>query len=411
MNMQYDFASILDRKGKDAIAVDAPDMESGFGADYFSKAKLRPGFDRIPMWVADMNFPTVPTIPEAIIERAKHPAYGYFVPREEYYEEIIQWHEKRNNVTGLKKEHIGYENGVLGGVVSALNVLCSKGDSVLLHSPTYIGFTGALTNNGYNMVLSPLVQDESGMWRMDLEDMERKIIENKIHAAILCSPHNPTGRVWEREELEKMMELYRKYDVYVVSDEIWSDLILSGHKHIPAQSVSEDARQRTIALYAPSKTFNLAGLIGSYHIIYNTWLRDRMDKESSLPHYNDMNVLSMYALIGAYKPEGYEWLDQLCEVLTGNIDYAYRFIQDHFEGVKVIKPQGTYMLLLDCEEWCRKHSRTIDELQTAGLEVGVLWQDGRPFHSPFGIRMNLALPLSRVKEAFDRLDKYVFNFS
>ena len=206
-----------------------------------------------------------------------------------------------------------------------------------------------------------------------------------------------------------MMALYRKYDVYVVSDEIWSDLILAGHKHIPAQSVSEDARQRTIALYAPSKTFNLAGLIGSYHIIYNTWLRDRMDKETSLSHYNDMNVLSMYALIGAYKPEGYEWVDELCEVLTGNIDYAYQFIRERFEGVKVIKPQGTYMLLLDCEEWCRKHSRTIDELQTAGLEVGVLWQDGRPFHSPFGIRMNLALPLSRVKEAFDRLDKYVFN--
>ena len=407
--MKYDFTTILDRKGKDAIAVDAPDMESCFGADYFSKAKPKPGFDRIPMWVADMNFPTVPTIPETIIERAKHPAYGYFAPRDEYYEEIIQWHEKRNGVIGLKKEHIGYENGVLGGVVSALNVLCSKGDSVLLHSPTYIGFTGALTNNGYNMVLSPLIQDESGMWRMDLEDMERKIIENKIHAAVFCSPHNPSGRVWEREELEKMMELYRKYDVYVVSDEIWSDLILAGHKHIPVQSISEDARQRTIALYAPSKTFNLAGLIGSYHIIYNTWLRDRMDKETSLSHYNDMNVLSMYALIGAYKPEGYEWVDQLCEVLTGNIDYAYQFIRERFEEVKVIKPQGTYMLLLDCEEWCRKHSRTIDELQTAGLEVGVLWQDGRPFHSPFGIRMNLALPLSRVKEAFDRLDKYVFN--
>ncbi len=407
--MKYDFTTILDRKGKDAIAVDAPDMESCFGADYFSKAKPKPGFDRIPMWVADMNFPTVPTIPEAIIERVKHPAYGYFVPRNEYFEEIIQWHKKRNRIIGLKKEHIGYENGVLGGVVSALNVLCSKGDSVLLHSPTYIGFTGALTNNGYNMVLSPLIQDESGMWRMDLEDMETKIIENKIHAAILCSPHNPTGRVWEREELEKMMALYRKYDVYVVSDEIWSDLILAGHKHIPVQSISEDARQRTIALYAPSKTFNLAGLIGSYHIIYNTWLRDRMDKETSLSHYNDMNVLSMYALIGAYKPEGYKWVDELCEVLTGNIDYAYQFIRERFEGVKVIKPQGTYMLLLDCEEWCRKHSRTIDELQTAGLEVGVLWQDGRPFHSPFGIRMNLALPLLRVKEAFDRLDKYVFN--
>lgn len=407
--MQYDFTSILDRRGKDAIAVDAPERADCFGAEYFSKAKLRPGFDRIPMWVADMNFPTVPTIPEAIIERAKHPAYGYFAPRDEYYSEIIRWQETRNGVTGLIKENIGYENGVLGGVVSALNVICSKGDSVLLHSPTYIGFTGALSNNGYNIVLSPLVPDDKGIWRMDLADMEKKIVENKIHAAILCSPHNPTGRVWEREELEKMMELYRKHDVYVVSDEIWSDLILKGHKHIPAQSISEDARQRTVALYAPSKTFNLAGLVGSYHIIYNSWLRDRINKESSLSHYNDMNVLSMYALIGAYKPEGYEWTDQLCQVLTGNVNYACDFINEHFEGVKVLKPQGTYMLLLDCEEWCRKNGKTMDELQIAGLEVGVLWQDGRPFHSPYGIRMNLALPLSRVKEAFERLDRYVFH--
>ena len=407
--MQYDFTSILDRRGKDAIAVDAPERADCFGAEYFSKAKLRPGFDRIPMWVADMNFPTVPTIPEAIIERAKHPAYGYFAPRDEYYSEIIRWQETRNGVTGLTKENIGYENGVLGGVVSALNVICSKGDSVLLHSPTYIGFTGALSNNGYNIVLSPLVPDDKGIWRMDLADMEKKIVENKIHAAILCSPHNPTGRVWEREELEEMMELYRKYDVYVVSDEIWSDLILNGHKHIPAQSISGDARQRTVALYAPSKTFNLAGLVGSYHIIYNSWLRDRINKESSLSHYNDMNVLSMYALIGAYKPEGYEWTDQLCQVLTGNVNYACDFINEHFEGVKVLKPQGTYMLLLDCEEWCRKNGKTMDELQIAGLEVGVLWQDGRPFHSPYGIRMNLALPLSRVKEAFERLDRYVFH--
>ena len=407
--MQYDFTSILDRRGKDAIAVDAPERADCFGAEYFSKAKLRPGFDRIPMWVADMNFPTVPTIPEAIIERAKHPAYGYFAPRDEYYSEIIRWQETRNGVTGLTKENIGYENGVLGGVVSALNVICSKGDSVLLHSPTYIGFTGALSNNGYNIVLSPLVPDDKGIWRMDLADMEKKIVENKIHAAILCSPHNPTGRVWEREELEEMMELYRKYDVYVVSDEIWSDLILNGHKHIPAQSISEDARQRTVALYAPSKTFNLAGLVGSYHIIYNSWLRDRINKESSLSHYNDMNVLSMYALIGAYKTEGYEWTDQLCQVLTGNVNYACDFINEHFEGVKVLKPQGTYMLLLDCEEWCRKNGKTMDELQIAGLEVGVLWQDGRPFHSPYGIRMNLALPLSRVKEAFERLDRYVFH--
>ena len=399
MIMKYDFTSILDRTGKDAIAVEHIPIPG---------AQVKEGFDRIPMWVADMNFPTVPTIVEAMMERVRHSAYGYFDPSKEYYRSIIRWQETRNGVTGLKPEHIGYENGVLGGVVSALNVMCSKGDNVLLHSPTYIGFTRCIENNGYNIVHSPLVKDENGIWRMDFADMEEKIVKNHIHAAVFCSPHNPCGRVWERWEIEKAMELYKKHDVFVVSDEIWSDLILEGHKHIPTQSVSEDARNRTVAMYAPSKTFNLAGLVGSYHIIYNSWLRERVLKESSLSHYNEMNVLSMHALIGAYKPEGYEWVDELRQVLTGNVEFACKYIQDHFEGVEVSKPEGTYMLFLDCTKWCEKHGKTIDELQRAGVEVGVIWQDGRPFHGPCHISMNLALPLSRVQEAFERLEKYVF---
>lgn len=401
--MKYDFTSIMDRRGRDAIAVDGLGQEGGF-----APSLPKEGFDIIPMWVADMNFPTVPTIPEEIIERAKHPAYGYFSATDEYYDSIIRWHERRNGVKGLTRECIGYENGVLGGVTSALNVICSKGDKVLLHSPTYIGFTGTLKNNGYDMVLSLLKKDENNVWRMDYEDMEEKLRKEKIHAAVICSPHNPCGRVWERWELEKAMELFRKYDVFVVSDEIWSDIILDGHKHIPTQSVSEDARMRTVALYAPSKTFNLAGLIGSYHIIYNSWLRDRVMKESSLPHYNDMNVLSMHALIGAYREEGYEWVDELCSVLTENVKYACEYIEKHFEGVEVSAPEGTYMLFLDCEKWCREHGKTMDELEKAGWDIGVAWQDGRMFHGEYAIRMNLALPLSRVKEAFDRLSRYVF---
>ena len=398
--MKYDFTSILDRTGKDAIAVEHIPIPG---------AQVKEGFDRIPMWVADMNFPTVPTIVDAMMERVRHSAYGYFDPSKEYYRSIIQWQETRNGVTGLKPEHIGYENGVLGGVVSALNVMCSKGDNVLLHSPTYIGFTRCIENNGYNIVHSPLVKDENGIWRMDFADMEEKIVKNHIHAAVFCSPHNPCGRVWERWEIEKAMELYKKHDVFVVSDEIWSDLILEGHKHIPTQSVSEDARNRTVAMYALSKTFNLAGLVGSYHIIYNSWLRERVLKESSLSHYNEMNVLSMHALIGAYKTEGYEWVDELRQVLTGNVEFACKYIQDHFEGVEVSKPEGTYMLFLDCTKWCEKHGKTVDELQRAGVEVGVIWQDGRPFHGPCHIRMNLALPFSRVQEAFERLDRYVFH--
>ena len=398
--MKYDFTSIMDRHGKDSIAVDNIPIPG---------VEVKEGFDKIPMWVADMNFPTVPTIPETIIERTKHPAFGYFRPTDEYYDSIIKWHETRNGVTGLTKECVGYENGVLGGVISALNVFCSKGDNVLLHSPTYIGFTGCITNNGYHIVHSLLKRDEQGIWRMDFEDMEKKIVENKIHATIFCSPHNPCGRVWEKWEVEKAMEIYKKHDVYVISDEIWSDLILDGYRHVPTQRVSEDARQRTVAIYAPSKTFNLAGLVGSYRIVYKKWIRERIEKETSMSHYNSMNVLSMHALIGAYKPEGYKWVDELCQVLTENVDYAYDYITRHFEGVAVSKPQGTYMLYLDCTKWCEAHGKTIDELQKAGVAVGVIWQDGRPFHGPNSIRMNLALPLSRVQEAFDRLDKYVFN--
>ena len=303
--MKYDFTSIIDRRGRDAIAVD------GLKGDGFSPAPPKEGFDAIPMWVADMNFPTVPTIQEAIIERAKHPAFGYFQAPAEYFDSIIRWHETRNGVTGLKPEHIGYENGVLGGVISALNCVCSRGDKVLIHTPT--------------------------------------------------------------------------------------------------QSVSEDARMRTAAFYAPSKTFNLAGLVGSYHIVYNDWWRDRILKESSLNHYNMMNVLSMHALMGAYKPEGYEWADELCEVLTGNIDFACDYIANHFEGVKVAKPEGTYMLFVDCTDWCAAHGKTIEDVEQACWDVGVAIQDGRMFHGPCHLRMNLASPRSRIEEAFRRMDRYVFN--
>ena len=400
--MKYDFTTILDRHGKDAIAVEA------IGKGSFGYPAPREGFDAIPMWVADMNFPVVPTIQEAMIERAKHPTFGYFSPRQEYIDAIIKWQLDHNNAQ-IQPENIGYENGVLGGVVTALNTFCSRGDKVLLHSPTYVGFTGSLTNNGYCIVHSPLKQDENGVWRMDFEDMEKKIVENKIHTAIFCSPHNPCGRVWEKWEVQQAMELYKKHDVMVISDEIWSDILRPGVKHIPTQSVSEDAKMRTVALYAPSKTFNLAGLVGSYHVIYNKMIKDRCDKESSLGHYNSMNVMSMYALMGAYQPEGYQWVEELNETIAGNVDFACDYIEKHFEGVTVSKPQGTYMLFIDCAKWLQKTGKTMDELLKAGWDVGVVWQDGRAFHGQTHIRLNLALPLNRVQEAFQRLDKYVFN--
>ena len=399
--MKFDFTTIYDRRGRDAMAVDAVEKIPVF--------QPNEGFDAIPMWVADMNFATAPAVTEAIRKRLEHPLFGYFMTSDEYFDSIIRWQERRNGVTGLEKEHIGYENGVLGGLMSALAAVCARGDNVLVHSPTYIGFTRSIENGGYHVITSPLKPDRYGVQRMDFFDMETKIKRNDIRAVVFCSPHNPTGRVWEQEELEHFMDMARRLNVTVISDEIWSDLTLRGHRHIPLQSVSDDARQRTVALYAPSKTFNLAGLIGSYHIVYNDWWRDRINKESSLCHYNSMNVLSMHALIGAYKPEGYEWADELREVLTGNVDFACDYIAQHFEGVKVAKPEGTYMLFVDCTDWCAAHGKTIREVEQACWDVGAAVQDGTMFHGPCHLRMNLASPRSRIEEAFRRMDQYVFN--
>ncbi len=402
--MKYDFISVMDRRGRDALAVDSVG-ENVWGSE---PEKPQDGFDFIPMWVADMNFPTCPSVTEAIIKRVEHPAFGYFRPTEEYYDSIIRWQENHFGVKGLKKEYIGYENGVHGYVTSAVQVLSEPGDKILIHSPFYLGFHEDIEGLGRTSVYSPLTKDSSGIWRMDYEDMDRKLKENHIHLAIFCSPHNPSGRVWERWELEKAMEVYEANDCYVISDEIWADLTFAGYRHIPTQMVNDWTKEHVIAAYAPSKTFNLAGLIGSFHIIYSTYLQDRICSYAYATHYNEMNVLSMHALIGAYQPQGYEWLEELRTVLEENARYAVDFIRAHFAGIAVSPPQGTYMLFLDCTEYCMKSGKPIDKVIKEGWKVGVGWQDGRAFGGPCHIRMNLASPRSRIEEAFERLRKYVF---
>jgi len=400
--MLFNFTDIIDRHGKDATAID------GIGKMPAAPAAPKEGFDAIPMWVADMNFAVPPCIQRAMTDRIMHPCFGYFQPSEAYYNGIIEWQKTQNAVEGLKPENISYENGVLGGLLSALNIFCSRGDKVLVHSPTYIGFTKSLINNGYTIVSSPLYRDEEGIWRIDFSDMEKKLREEKIHASIFCSPHNPSGRVWEKWELEKLMALYEKYDVQVVSDEIWSDIIMPGYRHIPTQSVSDYAKMHTIALYAPSKTFNLAGLVGAYHIGYNKTLQDRMEKESSLSHYNTMNVLSMHALVGAYSEEGRAWLKELLAVLSENRDYACDFMEKNLPDLSVMKAQGTYMLFIDCGKYLEKKNISLEDLEKRMWDCGVGVQDGKMFHGQTHIRMNLALPKSRVEEAFRRLKEYVF---
>ena len=384
--MKYDFTSILDRRGKDAAAYD------NVGAHVIAPARPKEGFDIIPMWVADMNFPVVPTIP----------SFGYFFPTDKYYDSIVQWHEKRNGVTGLTKEHIGYENGVLGGVVSALNVLCSRGDNVLVHSPTYSGFTSCLTNAGYSIVLSPLVQDEQGIWRMDFEDMEKKIVANHIHTALFCSPHNPTGRVWERWELEKAMEIFQRHGVYVISDEIWSDIIRPGQKHIPTQMVNSYAKEHTVALYAPSKTFNLAGLQISNIFVPNPELRKKLLKEITAAGYSQVGLMGLVACQAAYE-EGAEWLAQLKAYLEENRKFVKAYLEEHLPEIRLIEPEGTYLLWLDFKALHLNEK----ELEHLIVDKAHLWLDSGAMFGPDGEgfeRINIACPRATVEKALKQLE-------
>ena len=253
---------------------------------------------------------------------------GYFPLPEDYYDAIIRWQQRRNGVQGLAREHIGYENGVLGGVSTAIQMLTAPGEELLLHAPTYVGFTHVLKNIGRVAVHSELKPDENGIWRMDYEDMDRKLREHHIHVAIFCSPHNPCGRVWERWEIEKAMEVYAENDCLVISDEIWSDIILPGHKHIPTQSVSADARERTLAFYAPSKTFSLAGPGGLLpHRLQRRPARPAAQRrQGGSPTTTAPTCSPCTRLIGAYR-DSEDWCD---EMIRGGgrrtCDYACAFI-------------------------------------------------------------------------------------
>ena len=397
--MKFDFTTVLDRFGRDSVAAEVIPFEG---------IEVKEGFEPIPMWIADMSFPVAPAVEKAIRKRMEMPNYGYFDLPDEYFDSIISWQRRRNGVEGLERTHIGYENGVLGGVSAAVQAFTAPGEPVLLHSPTYVGFTSGMKNIGRPIVHSPLKRDSEGIWRMDFEDMDRKIKEHGIRFAIFCSPHNPCGRVWERWESEGAMEVYRRNDCIVISDEIWSDIIMPGHRHIPTQTVSQDAKMRTLAFYSPSKTFSLAGLVGSYHIVYNDYLRRRLVRQSDMSHYNSCNVLSMHAMLGAFSPEGEAWAEEMIGVIDENLRYACEFIEENFKGVRCMRPQGTYMLYLDCAEHLREKGEGIDALLRRGVEHGVIWQNGEAFQWPETIRMNLALPKTELVEAMERLKKYVF---
>ena len=404
--MTYNFDEIIDRRNTNSENVE------GWRPYIFhcGPERVFPYKDEefIRMWVADMEFAVAPEILQAITDRVHRRILGYTLVYDKgYYEVLRAWCESRYGWS-FPKEQLTFSPGVIPALYQLTEDLVKPlNGKVLTMTPAYGFFLHACEYNGVELVTSPL-REEGGRFSIDWEDLEAKAADPDVKLLMLCNPHNPTGRIWTEEELRHMAAIIEKHRLWVVSDEIHCDLIRTGLRHTPLGKIMPDY-DRLITCMSASKTFNLAGLVGSYHIIYNPYLRDRVRAKSSKPHYNDMNVLSMHALIGAYKPEGYEWVEELRETISGNVNFACDYITQHFEGVSVSKPEGTYMLFLDCTDWCKAHGKIIAEVEKAGWNVGVAWQDGRMFHGPCAIRMNLALPLTRVQEAFERLDKYVFN--
>lgn len=399
---KYNFDKIWERTGRNASKWDNNPLAEKYGP-------IGPGFTQLPMWVADMDFATAPSVVEAMQERLNHPLFGYFGNPDRYYSSVINWQKERFGVTGLTKDNIGYENGVLGGVAAVMSALVKKGDPILVHAPTYVGFTGVLKNNDMDIVSSELKKDKDGIYRMDFADMEKKVKEKNIKVAIFCNPHNPSGRVWTKEEVTQYVELMDRLGVYIIDDEIWADfMIKEGVKLTPTQSVSDRAKEIVFSFYAPSKTFNLAGLVGAYHIIYNQEIREKVLKNASLMHYNSHNIMSVYALIGGYEG-GADWVDEMCAYIRTSMQYTEDYCKKNLPGVKFAVNEGAYVALLDCSEWLKKNGKTMDDVLKDMAYCGVLVSDGRSFFAEDTVRINFACPFSTVKEMMDRLDKYVFN--
>ena len=390
--MKYDFNKVYDRSGTGSIKWDGYPGKSAHPAP-------------LPMWIADMDIATPDFVVDAMKKRLEHPVFGYFQPDERFFDSIIRWHKNRYGVESLEKEQISYQHSVLGALSTAVEILTEKGEGLLVQTPGYAKFQEIIEMRGRRVVKNPLIWDGQ-TYRLDFQDMERKIVEEHIRAAVFCSPHNPTGRVWTREELERFTEICLRHGVTIIADEIWADFT-RGSRHIPLHTISEEVRQNTISFYSPTKTFNLAGLVISYAVISNEKLRERFQIQSDLSHYNNCNVLSMEASVAAYS-QGDAWVDELNAHIGRNTEYVYRFVQEQMPGVRTSKAEGTYLMWLDFSAL----GMTADEVvRCCTDEAGVLLNDGRSCvdNGDCCMRMNVAAPEAYVAEAMNRL-KHAFRF-
>lgn len=359
--------------------------------------------DMLGLWVADMDFAVPKAVNEAIRKRTEHPIYGYTETDENYYDAMIEWYRKRQNFE-IKREWISYAPGVIPAICFLISAFTEEGDKVIIQEPVYHPFKKSILDNGRVPLINELVFDGE-KYRMDLDALEAQIDE-KTKMMILCSPHNPIGRVWTREELTAVGELCMRHDILLVADEIHGDIVYPGHKHIPFAALSEEFADHCVVCNAPNKTFNIAGLQGGNVIIKNPQIREKYRKYAGRFHLAEFTPFSMVAHQAAYR-HGEKWFEELLVYLEENIRFTSEYLKTHLPCVKLIQPEATYMVWLDFRGTglspAEVNDRLIKRAKVAFNDGGMFGKSGEGFQ-----RMNVACPreiietaLRRVADAFE----------
>ncbi|AZB44214.1 pyridoxal phosphate-dependent aminotransferase [Bacillus sp. FJAT-42376] len=355
--------------------------------------------DVLPMWVADMDFKAPPEVLEALNKRIGHGVFGYSSISDKTKNAVMEWSKKRNGWS-FEKEAILFSPGVVTALSLAIQTYSAPGEKILLQSPVYTPFFDMVKRNGRIAVNSQLIL-QNGRYEIDFDDLDEKMGNPDVKLMLLCNPHNPGGRSWKREELIKIGQLAQKHDVLIVSDEIHSDMMLFGNKHVPFASISKEFSDLSITCFAPSKTFNLAGLQASIMVIENDSLRRRMDETLHRLGFFTLNALGSIAMETAYRFGG-EWLTELTSYLEKNINYAMKYIQDEIPGIKAIKPDASYLLWLDCRDLHlddKEIKRLLLHKGKVALEEGTKYGPGGEGF----VRLNAGCPLETLKDGLSRI--------
>lgn len=357
----------------------------------------------LPLWVADMDFKVAPEIIQAIEKRVAHGIFGYSEVKEEYFEAVSAWMEQKHG-WHVKEDWLVKTPGVVFALAMAVQAFTEPGDAVIIQQPVYYPFSEVIADNGRRIVDNTLELKEDGKYHINFEDFEQKVKENHVKLFLLCSPHNPVGRVWTKEELKKIAAICRKYDVIVVSDEIHEDFVFNG-KHQVFADLSEDAKNRTITCTAPSKTFNLAGLQVSNIWIANPKLREKFKKQIAAAGYSQLNTLGLTACEAAYRYGG-EWHAELLGYLKSNLNFLREFLQTRLPEVKLIEPEGTYLVWLDFGSL----GLTEEQREELLTKKAGIWLDSGAIFGAAGEgfeRINIACPRSILKDALERIERAV----